>query len=187
MQRRFQVTVVIDAHNDNAIQQLTAENLGNFIMSADRLHTEATGNDPAWTIKNATAKEVPFAYVAIARNNNTISRADKDIYGHTPCPELGTFDDYITATQKADELNFANGLTPTDAIRIVASTLRNPMDQALKQTIQDLVTHTTGIGPLDDFDGDKFFKVLEDNAIEYEWQKRLCHLIAKLDDYKNKH
>lgn len=71
----------------------------------------------------------PFAYTAVVTGDGTrdayiVGRADQHVAGHTPCPEYGEFNNYAAAKARADALNHALGLTPIEAWKIVATTMR---------------------------------------------------------------
>lgn len=65
-----------------------------------------------------------FAYTAIVDEGGfRIGRADEGVPGYTPLPDLGEFESYEKAAEKAEELNTAGGLEKLEAFRIVASTM----------------------------------------------------------------
>ena len=66
-----------------------------------------------------------YAYAAVLRGDKFgIGRADKDIKGYTPMNGYGPFTTWDEACRKADWLNAKLGLTPREAMMIVASTMK---------------------------------------------------------------
>lgn len=58
-----------------------------------------------------------------SKNQYIIGRADLSDNGYTPCPIFGRFPSYEKASDYADGLNKALGLSVDDAARIIGSTM----------------------------------------------------------------
>lgn len=78
------------------------------------------------TVGLANAVLIRHAFVAIVAPEGkfAIGRADEGIRGYSPQPELGEFDSYTQAFDKAQEYNEAMGLSDDEAALIICSTMR---------------------------------------------------------------
>ena len=77
-----------------------------------------------------------YAYAAVIEDNKYgIGRADENIRGYTPMEEF-SFETWVEAEKKAEEMNHKLGLSPREALMIVASTMR-PKGGALERFKDD--------------------------------------------------